>query len=211
LQRAGMMAALLDVTSRHEVEAALQWLEAFFLEHRWASTFQAIETAALEGLDFPTLRAMAELKEVWTERPEWWLRRLHTNRGNLGGTPTERLPRGETALSWRLARRIGLARCDLPPEEMIDPDWLAEWYVLPPLAPGASFFTAFLQEKADAILAEALHEGLTAKAREYEFPEEGRHRLAPRQLLRCVPDGELVSPEMVEATGQPRRKNDDDS
>lgn len=209
-QRAGMIAALLDVTSRREAEAALQWLEAFFLEHRWSATFRALETAALEGLDFPTLRAMAALKDIWAERPDWWLRRIRTNRATLGGTATERLPRGDTALSWRLARRICLARCDFPLEEMIDPDWLAEWYALPPDDPGASFFTSFIDEKAAAMLAEALHEGLAAKASEYEPPSQGHHRLAPRRPLRCGPDRELVSPVMVEATGQRQRRTEDD-
>ncbi|MFN7633657.1 MAG: hypothetical protein ACK5PI_02910, partial [Acetobacteraceae bacterium] len=79
-QRAGMIAALLDVTSRREAEAAMHWLEAFFREQRWASTFRALETAALEGLNFPTLKAMAELREIWAERPEWWVRRVNTTR-----------------------------------------------------------------------------------------------------------------------------------
>jgi hypothetical protein len=178
-QRAGMIAALLEVTSRHEAVAALQWLEDFFQEHRWAATFRAIESAALEGLDFPTLRAMAELKEVWAERPDWWLRRVYIRRSNIGGTPTEQMPRGATALSWRLARRICLARCDYPPDGMIDCEWLAEWYDLPSHAPGAQFFTAFLEEKAKSMLAEALHEGLTAKAGEYEPAGEVPYRSAP--------------------------------
>lgn len=153
---------------------------------------------------------MAALKDIWAERPDWWLRRIRTNRATLGGTATERLPRGDTALSWRLARRICLARCDFPPEEMIDPDWLAEWYALPPDDPGASFFTSFLDEKAAAMLAEALHEGLAAKASEYEPPSQGHHHLAPRRPLLCRPDGELVSPVMVEATGQRQRRTEDD-
>lgn len=210
-QRAAMIAALLDVTSRHEAETALQWLEAFFLEHRWSATFRALETAALEGLDFPTLQAMAALKDIWAERPEWWLRRTRTVRANLGGTATERMPRGDTALSWRLARRICLARCDFLPEDMIDPDWLAEWYALSPNEPGASFFPTFLAEKVQALLAEALHEGLIAKARDYEPPSQGHHRLAPRQPLTCGPDGEMISPVMVDATGQRKNEVKDDS
>ena len=177
-QRAAMIAALLEITSRHEAQAALQWLEDFFQEHRWAATFRAIETAAQEGLDFRTLQAMAELKEIWAERPEWWLRRVYISRGNLGGTPTERMPGGATALSWRLARRICLARCDYPPDEMIDSEWLAEWYELPLHAPGANFFTSFLGEKAGSLLAEALHEGLAAKAREHEPTGEVPYRSA---------------------------------
>jgi len=209
-QRAAMIAALLDVTSRHEAETALQWLEAFFLEHRWSATFRALETAALEGLDFPTLQAMAALKDIWAETPEWWLRRIRITRANLGGTATERLPRGDTALSWRLARRICLARCDFPPEEMIDPDWLAEWHALSPNETGASFFTAFLDEKVGAMWAEALHKGLAAKAYDYEPPSLGHHRLAPRQPLPCGPGGEMVSPVMVDAIGQRQRKTEDD-
>lgn len=208
-QRAGMIAALLDVTSRREADAALQWLEAFFLEHRWPATFSALEAAALEGLDFPTLRTMSALKDIWAERPDWWLRRIRTNRATLGGTATEQLPRGDTALSWRLARRICLARCDFPPEEVIDPDWLMEWFTLPPDEPGASFFTSFLDEKAAGVLAEALHEGLAAKAREDEPPSQGQ-RLAPRRPLPCGPAGELVSPVMVDVTGQPKKRTDDD-
>jgi hypothetical protein len=154
---------------------------------------------------------MAALKDIWAERPEWWLRRIRISRANLGGTATERLPRGDVALSWRLARRVCLARCDFPPEEMINPDWLAEWYALSPNEPGASFFTAFLDEKAKAMLAEALHEGLVAKAHDYETPSQGHHRLAPRQPLLCGPDGEMVSPVMVEATGQRQRRTEDDS
>ena len=210
-QRAGMIAALLEITYRHEAEAALQWLEDFFRGHRWAATFRAIENAALEGLDLPTLQAMAELKEIWAERPEWWLRRVYTTRGNAGGTPTEQMPRGATALSWRLARRICLARCDYPPDEVIDSDWLAEWYELPPNAPGAGFFTAFLEEKAGTLIEEALHEGLTAKAREREPLVEAPHRLAPRRPLRCGPEGEMVTPEMVDVAGQRQRRVEDDS
>lgn len=210
-QRAGMIAALLEVTSRHEAQAALQWLEDFFQEHRWAATFRAIESAALEGLDFPTLRAMAELKEIWAERPDWWLRRVFSTRGNAGGTPTQQMPSGATALSWRLARRICLARCDYPPDEMIDCEWLAEWYDLPSHAPGAQFFTAFLQEKAETMLAEALHEGLAAKAREYEPFIEAPQRLAPRRPLRCGAEEDMISPEMVDLTVQRQRKVEDDS
>jgi hypothetical protein len=210
-QRAAMITALLDVTTRHEAEAALQWLEAFFLEHRWSATFRALETAALEGLDFPTLQAMAALKDIWAERPEWWLYRIRTTRANLGGTATGQLPRGDIALSWQLARRICLARRDFPPEEMIDPDWLAEWYALSPGEPGANFFTAFLDEKVQATLAEALHEGLVAKARDFEPSSHGHHRLAPRRPLLCGPDGGMVSPVMVEVTGERQRKTDDDS
>jgi hypothetical protein len=93
---------------------------------------------------------------------------------------------------------------------MIDPEWLAEWYALPPLAPGAAFFTAFLQEKTETILARELHEGLMVKEREYD-PPAGRHRLSPSQPLRCGPEDEMISPTMVDMTSQRQRKSEDDT
>ncbi len=168
-QRAAMIAALLDVPSRHEERAAVQWLEGFFLEHHWPATFRAIKTIALEGLDFRTLQAMARLKEIWADTPEWWLLRSKTNRDNL----FKRLPRGDIALTWRIALSICRARCDFPPDNMIDEDWLSEWYALSPAEPGAISFPAFLHVKAQTMLVEALHEGLVSKGHEYEPPSPG--------------------------------------
>jgi len=209
-QRAAMITALLDVTSRKEAQAALAWLEAFFLEHHWSSTFRAIEALALDGVDFATLRAMAALREIWADRPEWWLQRIPTTRFNLGGTATTQLRRGDIALSWTIARRLCLARQDFLPEEIIDPEWLAEWYALPPTASGAMFFTTFLQDKVDGALAAELHDGLTAKALEEE-PASRIHRLGVVSNFRDHGDGELISLTMVDLTSRRQRKLDDDS
>lgn len=209
-QYAATIASLLDVTSRQEAQAAMSWLEAFFLEHCWPATFRAIEIAALDGLDFRTLRVMAALREVWADRPEWWLRRTPTTPFNIGGTATTRLVRGDIALSWTLSRRLCLARQDFPPEDIIDPEWLAEWYVLPPMAPGALFFTAYLQEKVDGVLAAELHDGFTAKALEDE-PVLPFHRLGVLPNLRDDRDGEMISLTMVDLTSRRQRKLDDDS
>lgn len=209
-QCAAMIAALLDVTSRQEAQAATSWLEAFFLEHRWPATFRAIEIAALDGLDFPTLRAMAALREVWADRPEWWLQRIRTTSFNIGGTATTRMVRGDIALTWTLTRRLCLARQDFPPEDIIDPEWLAEWCALPPMARGALFFTAYLQEKVDGALAAELHDGLTAKAHEDE-PISRLHRVGVVPNLRDDRDGEMISLTMVDLTSRRQGKLDDDS
>jgi hypothetical protein len=170
-EKAARIAALLDVTTRHEMNAAVAWLEALFLEHPRPSTFLALERAALEGLDFATLRDMAALRGLWAQHPEWWVCRIPSHHARNGATGISLLANGTTALSWAQARRICQARADYPVAEMIDPDWLTEWYRLRPEAGSPISFLSFIEEKIAAETSRQIHAGLDALHRAGDLVE----------------------------------------
>jgi hypothetical protein len=191
-ERAALIAALLDAATRQEQGVALTWLVDLFMRYRSGATFQAIETAAFEGLDFPTLKAMAELREIWADRPDWWVCRFRQRSSDSWNSGAYQMPNGATALSWTLARRICLARSDLPPEDMIDEDWLGEWFALPHGAPGFVSFTAYLHDKISREAARLLAEGLQSMAR-YEDSEERSDGWVRGLCLQDPADGALFS------------------
>ena len=159
-QKAALIVAELDVTTRRELDDAQALLEALFLEEPSPATLRELQRAALEGLDFATLRNMVELRALWAQQPQWWAcRRFSRHRGTRATTP-DLLPQGARTLSWALARRICLARADYPVEQMIDPDWLGEWRRLP-ARPGTPIsFVDYLAEKLEFESAEQLDAGL---------------------------------------------------
>lgn len=208
-QKAAMIAALLDVTTRRELNAAVAWLEALFVEHPRPATFLALERAALEGLDFATLRDMAALRALWAQHPEWWVCRVLSRHARNGATSLSRLANGATALSWALARRICLARADYPVEQMIDPDWLGEWYRLRPQPGLPASFVTFIEDKIANETARQIHAGLDGLHRAGDLVERwDRHDWA-RELY-DPSDGAPLSLSMADVIG-PRAKSEPDA
>ena len=140
-QKAATIASLLDVWSAQELSVSVSYLTNFFEHHRNAATFRALEKLALKGLDFETLNAMVELREVWMERPDWWVGRYSR------GYEINVLPNGPSALTWVLAHRVCLARWNHTPAAMIDDQWLDEWLHLPHGAPGFLSFPSYIDDK----------------------------------------------------------------
>lgn len=208
-QKAVIVAALLDVTTRRELHAAVAWLEALFLEHPRPATFLAVERAVLEGLDFATLRDMAALRALWAEHPEWWVCRIPSRYARNGATSLSPLANGATALSWALARRLCLARADYPVEQMIDPDWLSEWYRLRPQPGSPVSFVTFIEDKIADETARQIHAGLDGLDRAGDLVERwDRHDWA--RDLQDPSDGTRLSLSMADVIG-PRAKSEPDA
>jgi hypothetical protein len=207
--RAAAIAALLEINSRAELTASLSWLEDFFLRRDASSTYRAIERAALEGLDFPTLRAMDALRQYWEERPEYWVYRTPFSRTFASTTGTMSLANGPSSLTWVTARLVCLARADWPPEDMIDPDWLDEWFALPRGQQTPISFAQFVGDRVTYDMAYLLDEGLAARA-QADDPTEwcdpvGWERHIPEAL-----GGYGLSLRMVDVTGTRQVRKDDD-
>jgi hypothetical protein len=207
-QKAAKIAMLLDVTTRRELNAAVAWLSALFMEHPRPATFLALERAALEGLNFATLRDMAALRALWAQHTEWWVCRVLPRHVCKGPTRLSRLAHGATALSWALARRICLARADYPVEQMIDPDWLGEWYRLRPEPGTPVSFVTFIEDKIANETARQTHIGLDELHRAGDLVEHWDRHDWSRDL--CDPsDGAPLSLSMVDVIG-PRAKSEPD-
>jgi hypothetical protein len=208
-EKAVMIAALLEVTTRRELDDATALLEALFLERRRPSTFKALERAAREGLDLATLRDMAELRALWAQHPEWWACRSFSRSVRNGATSLSQLPNGATALSWALARRVCLARADYPVEQMIDPDWLGEWRRLPPSAGTPVSFVDYLAEKLEFGVAEQLDAGFDFLDRAGR-PDEPHDHHGWAKALRDPTDGQPLSLRMADVLG-PRARPEADA
>ena len=151
-ERVEAVANLLEPGTAAERERARALLADLFERHGHQSTYRALRRAATAGLDVQTLEAMIELKEIWASRSDWWYRRSREG--------VVEMERGPAALSWKLARRVCLARWQYPPESMIEDDWFEEWLVAPPRSPGNYDFVTFVQEKIDGRASGDLHAGL---------------------------------------------------
>ena len=151
-ERVEAVANLLDPGTTAERERARALLADLFERHGHQSTFRALRRAAAAGLDVQTLEAMIELKEIWAARSDWWYRRSREG--------VVEMERGPAALSWKLARRVCLARWQYPPESMIEDDWFEEWLAAPPRSPGNYDFVTFVQEKIDGRASNDLYAGL---------------------------------------------------
>lgn len=151
-QKAADILSRLQLDRWSERENALTYLSELLEHLRHASTFRALIRLADEVETFEALYATIELRRVWAQRPEWWCRR---HRGEVYD-----IPKGWAALTWVLAQRICVARSDFSPDAMIEDQWLDEWMLLPPGAPGYISFPAFVAEKINTLEAEALHVGL---------------------------------------------------
>ena len=143
---------LLDPGTTAERARAGAALTDLFERHGHQSTYRALRDAAAAGLDVQTLEAMIELKEIWALRSDWWNRRSRDG--------IVEMERGPAALSWKLARRVCLARWQYPPESMIEDDWFEEWLAAPPRTPGNYDFVTFVQEKIDGRASDDLYAGL---------------------------------------------------
>jgi hypothetical protein len=153
--KAATVASLLDVTNHQEQKAAVSWLIEFFLQQSHPATFRAVKEAARDGLTPDQLGAMIALRQIWAERPDWWV-------GRYGLSRDIRLLRpGSAAISWGLAQRICSARCDYGPDDMIDDGWFDEWLALPRGIPGYPLFAAYVDTKVSDMESQLLYEGLS--------------------------------------------------
>lgn len=176
--KAASIVSLLDVPRAADREAMLLLLAQLFRRLPHPRTYHAIEALADEGIAADTLRDAIALRRTWQERRDWWV-------GRYGwGYAAGPLRSGASALSWRLAARICRTRADHPPETMIDPDWLDEWWQLTPLDEGFYSFPAFLAVKVGGLAGERLFAGLVVEARDGTLDEISDaldwHRRLPR-------------------------------
>jgi hypothetical protein len=172
------IAAALDLTSARDRQGALSFLIDFFERHKHPSTFRALESLAAAGLDFETLKSVIELRDIWTERPEWWV-------GRYGGEYIS-LRNGSSALSWRLSHQICLVREDYPAESKIDQEWLDQWFAAMPGSAGYMSFPEFLAVKVQNLSAETLCDGLRRRERsgdETEFADDYSWDRQPSERL----------------------------
>ena len=116
-----------------------RWLHNFetvFLVQPQKHFFRKIRSLASE-VDHPEpLLAAIEIKGIWQDRLDFQKRRASAKR--IGSYITD----GGT-LSWAMALRIAVARCDYDPQSMIDPDWLDDWRLLRWPADGYWFFADY--------------------------------------------------------------------
>lgn len=144
-QKAAEIISKLSFSSQRERTAFLPWMIDLFQRRDHHFTYRAILAVAETGVGSETLRNMAILRDVWENRPEWWL-------GRYGWAHSiEALRNGPTALGWKLARSICEARSDFPPEYMIDDAWVNEWLSLGPYDHGYWNFPQFLGLKTMAV------------------------------------------------------------
>lgn len=157
--KAADITSLLYLTSRDDQEVALTYLTDLFKQpdYSYPSTFQAIKRIASDRLDFETLKEMVELRSIWRERTDWWKGRYSR------WYEVRRIFNGATALSWIAAHRVCLVRKDLPPEMMIDDDWLNEWMGLSPGSLGYISFPSYIDVKIQNFDAELLEHGLSQR------------------------------------------------
>src|SRR5258708_23071673 len=91
-------------------------------------------------------------RRVRRGRSDWWLYRYR-------GVPFQH-DGCRLAMTWRLAHDVCGGRGELPPECMIDEDWVDEWYKLPIHAAGYYSFAGFVAEKVESSEAAVLFDGL---------------------------------------------------
>lgn len=154
--KAGAIGSLVDVTTMYDQKRLLNWLTELFSHLSHPSTFLAIKRAALGGVSEETLRAMVALRQCWLEHPEWWVGRYGFRR------EVNTLQSGRTALTWVLARRICEARAEYPPDAMIDPEWLDEWYELRWDEAGYYSFPSYVAVKVESTGAIILDQALAS-------------------------------------------------
>ena len=155
-RKASEISNMLMVRSPQEQNMAINYLTGIFLALPHGATFKAFADMAAKTLSFAELKTIIELRFVWMERQDWWLRRR--------GLAVTTLRQGQNALSWKLAQRICQARWEFPPDEMIDESWKEEWLYLEWDAEGYWNFLSFIEEKMKHTEAETLHEGLQEQA-----------------------------------------------
>ncbi len=147
-ERADIIASMLDVSSSRELQLARVWLQDLFARRAARSTFLVLQRLAGQGLDLSTLRAMDALRQVWEDQPDWWSSRVRMPTWTGSELVTVHLRNGSSILTWTMARDVCLARRDLPPEEMIDPDWFRDWHALPQSQCTPITFARFVTDRA---------------------------------------------------------------
>ena len=163
--KAGHLVSLLEFERLSQRDWARRYLTEIFEHLNHPATFRALRELCTEGLEFRFLRTMIELRSAWGQRTEWWRYRAY---GEI-----KQNPRGYSAMTWRLARRVCLAREEYPPDAMIDEEWLDEWLALSPGATGYISFPEYVGAKVDHLDAEALDDGLRSIVEPWEFDELG--------------------------------------
>lgn len=151
-RKASIISDMLTVKNSQEQNAAVNYLTEIFRKQSHQATFHAIIRIAMKEIPFTELKTIIELRNAWAERPDWW---LHRHDGKI-----LRIPRGQNALTWKLADQICQVQWQFPPENMIEESWLEEWLHIEPEMEGYWSFPAFIKEKTKHKDAEILYEGL---------------------------------------------------
>jgi len=120
------------------------------------------------------------------------------------------LANGPSSLSWGTARLVCLVRADWPPEDMIDPDWLDEWFALPRGQHTPISFAQFVGDRVSNDRVYQLDAGLAAQA-QAEDPTEWFDPVGWERHIPGALDGSHLSLRMADVTGiRQVRKDDDD-
>lgn len=172
--KAADIVRLLDLHTAARRDGALDVLTTLFEDFQHHATFRALHDLALSDPSFENLRRAIELRSVWADRPDWWRSR------NIEGFAP--VANGPQALSWKLAHRLAVARCEYDPLYVISEDWLEEWNRLRPGDAGYLRFPEFLAYKASELEASLLFAGLIFSKEDPVYPEPSDDPLVRHQL-----------------------------
>lgn len=153
-EKAARIAAEMDIVTPASQRQVARELTDLFQRLSHPATFRALAAAADNGLTPGLLRNMIALREIWAQRPDFWLRR-HMKTGQI-----YKNYRGAGAMTWAMARRVCLQRDAYPPESMVDPDWVDEWLLLERGEPGYLDFAHFVDLKVANVAHESVLLGL---------------------------------------------------
>ncbi len=151
--KAARIVPMLAISHVAERDTALELLIEFFQRHPHGATRVALERAATAGLNLELLQSMIALREIISERTEFWV-------GRYGPRSFSFLRQRASAFSWVLLRRICSHQSDFPSDMMVGDDWLSEWYHLLPGEPGYLSFPDYLHQRIQCRVARALNDGL---------------------------------------------------
>ncbi|TXL70871.1 hypothetical protein FHP25_32650 [Vineibacter terrae] len=140
---AAIVAKMHGIVRQADVQALLDYLSELFTSLPHASTFRAFSAAVDQGMTPEELDAMVSLREVWLERPEWWVGRRFDKM--QWSTRVHTLRHGRSALTWALALRICRIRSDYAVEDMIDESWFEDWLALSPQDRGYRYFPMYVE------------------------------------------------------------------
>ncbi|WP_156456893.1 hypothetical protein [Bradyrhizobium sp. CCH5-F6] len=124
LQRARWLVSLLDLPQIERRRRFEQRFSELFYQYPHAATFSALADLALENADADDVWSAFELRQIWASSPSWWSMRRRGSRQPL-------IPDGGVnMLGWARSYRFVVNRKGLPPEAIIEPDWLDDWLEL---------------------------------------------------------------------------------
>lgn len=123
-RRSRWLVGLLDIPTAWRRQSFLALFEQLFESYPHSATFSRLADLALEGTSGDDLWLAYELKQIWNANPQWWCFRT----ARLAN-PIPALD-GQNLMSWSRALTFIDRRPGLPPEGIIEPDWLLDWYDL---------------------------------------------------------------------------------